>query len=457
MTLSQAIAGWATGLTAADVPTDVRARFMLHVVDTLGCGFAAIRTETFTNVSTLPVPLSGRPGAPILGRDGNFVPEQAAFANGVLFHALDFDDTHGPAVLHPTAVSLPAAMAIGAEIGAPAEAVFLATLAGVEITCRIGMARHNAFHLKGFHPTSVVGTIGATVTAGLLLGLTATEMANALGIAGSLSCGIFAYLDGTSNPKPIHAGQAAKNGIEAARLAKAGVTGPDTLFESRFGLYGAFLGEADSPLAGLVGTLGDDWECAKLSIKPYPACHSMHACLDSALELQRKAGFTTGEIDGITVYLASARDINLVMEPMAVKVAPQSGTVGKFSLPYSMASLLQDGALGIDSYDPDQLLRPGVLSLARRIGYEQRDFETAGKALPGAVAIRLRSGEVLRAERLYERGGPAEPLSQDEILLKFVDNCGNQDAAEDPAARGMLALARREYGLALQEIPATRA
>lgn len=450
MTLSQQIARWASELKTADVPADVRAQFMLHVVDALGCGFAAIRKETFTNVSALPVPLLGPGGAPILGRAGRFVTEQAAFANGVLFHALDFDDTHGPAVLHPTAVSLPAAMAIGAELGAAAEDIFLATLAGVEITCRVGMARHNAFHLKGFHPTSVVGTLGAAVTAGLLLGLTEGELADALGIAASLSCGIFAYLDGTSNPKPVHAGQAAKNGIEAARLAKAGVTGPETVFESRFGLYGAFLGNVDGPLPELIATLGLDWESAKLSIKPYPACHSMHACLDSAYELQREYGFAADDIESIIVYLASARDINLVMEPIAVKVAPKSATVGKFSLPYSIASLLHDRTLGVDSYDPNQLMRPQVLSLARKIRYEQRNFASAGKALPGAVTICLTSGEVLSAERLYERGGPKFPLTDAEILWKFTVNCGAIDPQMDAGAKDLLALARRKYGFCAQ-------
>lgn len=447
MTLSRTIAGWASGLEAADVPSDVAARFMLHVVDTLGCGFAAIRKEAFTNVSGLPEPLAAGRGAPILGRAGRFDTEKAAFANGVLFHALDFDDTHGPAVLHPTAVSLAAAMALGAEIGASPDDVFLAALAGVEISCRVGMARHNAFHLKGFHPTSVVGTLGAAVTAGRLLGLAEEKMANAIGIAGSLSCGIFAYLDGTSNPKPVHAGQAAKNGIEAARYADAGVTGPETVFESRFGIYGSFLGEVESPLPELLDNLGDVWESARLSIKPYPACHSMHACLDSARALQREAGFAFDEIDGITVYLASQRDVNLVMEPHDVKVAPRSATVGKFSLPYSMASLLHDGQLGVDSYDESQLGRPEVLSLAGRISYEQRHFESSGKALPGAATIRLRSGERLHAERLYERGGPRYPLSQEEILEKFANNCGGVDAGRDAAAAELLAFVGKAYGL----------
>lgn len=447
MTLSRDIAGWAVALKPEDVPVEVRTRFMLHVLDTIGCGFAAIRKESFTNVSALPEPLTSGKGAPILGRKGNFVTEQAAFANGVLFHALDFDDTHGPAVLHPTAVSAPAAMAISAETRSSAGEAFLAMLAGAEVTCRVGMARHNAFHLKGFHPTSVVGTLGATVTAGCLLRLTQEEMTNAIGIAGSLSCGLFAYLDGMSNPKPIHAGQAAKNGIEAARLAKAGVTGPETVFESRFGIYGAFLGEAESPLPDLVLTLGRDWETAKLSIKPYPACHSMHACLDSARELQGEAGFAAGDIEAITVYLASMRDINLVMEPMDVKVAPESGTVGKFSLPYSMASLLYDGQLGVNSYDETALKRPEVLALARKIRYEQRDFSTAGKALPGAVSITLASGVTLDAERLHERGGPRQAMTADEILMKFAANCSDFAPEQDSAAKEMLALARRDYGL----------
>lgn len=425
MTLSQKISRWAVDLDVPDVPQEAIARFRLHVLDAIGCGYAAIRKQAFTNVSEVPITIPTDRGAAILGREGCFLPEQAAFANGALFHALDFDDTHGPAVLHPTAVTLATALALANEIDAGPEAITIASLVGVEVVCRVGMARHNAFHLRGFHPTSVVGTIGAAVTAGRLLGLDANELSNAIGIAGSLSCGIFAYLDGGSNPKPVHAGQAAKNGIEAARLAKVGVTGPETVFESRFGIYGAFLGETESGLAGLVEHLGRVWECTRLSIKPYPACHSMHACLDCAHELQVEHGFSSEDIEKITVFLASDRDINLVMEPLAVKVAPETGTVGKFSLPYSMATLLTDGELGIDSYDAKNLARQNVLSLASRISYEQHNFATAGKALPGAVEITLKSGKTLTAERLHERGGPDEPMSPDDVYAKFGVNKGD--------------------------------
>ncbi len=406
------------------MPGSVKQRYALHLLDCIGCGYAAIRKDAFTNVAQLMRPWTGEQGASILGRDGRFAAEDAALANGALFHALDFDDTHGPSVCHPTAVVLAAGLAAAEEFERSGSDVFVASIVGTEAIARIGMARHNAFHLKGFHPSSVVGVFGAALSAGILMRLNEEELTNALGIAGSLASGVFAYLDGESNPKPIHVGQAARNGIAAARLARAGVTGPATIFESRFGLYGAFLGASETALPELLESLGEVWESAHISIKPYPACHSMHACLDSVFTLQMEHGFSIEDIAKIHAYLATERDVNLVMEPGEVKKRPASPTVGKFSLPYSLASLIKDRKLGIDSYDRGQLGRPDVLGLAEKVTYSLRTFATAGKALPGGVEVELRSGQRHYFQVDNERGGPINAMGEADIIEKFRANLG---------------------------------
>ena len=290
MTSARSVVRWAVSMKDKELPRTVVDSFSLHLVDCLGCGYAAVRKNAFTNVSHIAKPGDG--GASILGRSGRFEAEDAAFANGTLFHALDFDDTHGPSVCHATAVVVPAALAVAQANRACGRELFGACIAGVEAICRIGMARRNAFHLKGFHPSSVVGVFGSALASGLLMGLDEDELTNALGIAGSLASGVFAYLEGDSNPKPIHVGHAARNGIIAARLAQAGVSGPANIFESQFGLYGAFLGSVSEDLPKLLLSLGEVWESSRMSIKPYPACHSMHACLDSAAALQAELSFS---------------------------------------------------------------------------------------------------------------------------------------------------------------------
>lgn len=141
------------------------------------------------------------------------------------------------------------------------------------------MAAPGSFHERGFHPTSVCGVFGATLAAGLLWGLTESQLVGAMGIAGSMASGLFEYLADGSQTKPLHAGWAAHAGIMATQLAQHGARGPASVLEGRFGLYKAYLNRDSAELERQLDDLGERWETPKIAYKAFPACHYIHGCL----------------------------------------------------------------------------------------------------------------------------------------------------------------------------------
>ncbi|MFA5919569.1 MAG: MmgE/PrpD family protein, partial [Candidatus Nanopelagicaceae bacterium] len=171
----------------------------------------------------------------------------AALVNGTLAHSLDFDDTHLPSILHPSASVIPATLAVAQEVGASPSALIAAAAAGIEVCNRLGMASYipeagnSLFFEKGFHATSICGTLGAAVSASLLYGLDSEKIAHAIGIAASMGAGIIEANRTGGTVKRIHCGWAAHSGIIAASMAREGITGPPTVLEGRFGFFNAYL------------------------------------------------------------------------------------------------------------------------------------------------------------------------------------------------------------------------
>ena len=152
------------------------------------------------------------------------------------------------------------------------------------------MAASGAFHARGFHPTSVCGVFGATAAAARLAGLDAETTTSALGLAGSMSSGLMAYLNDGTPTKPVHAGWAAQAGVLAARLAAHGAEGPAGVLDGRFGVFHAFVDDDEPSLAEQLDDLGSRWETLRVSYKPYPACHFMHGSLGADRVPARRRG-----------------------------------------------------------------------------------------------------------------------------------------------------------------------
>jgi 2-methylcitrate dehydratase PrpD len=447
MTAAERFAAWALALDLDDVPRAVVDAAKLHLLDVLGCGLAAHGLEIGAEGRTAMAELGGEPEASVIGLDTGLPAANAAFANAMLCHGLDFDDTHSDSVSHVSTVVVPASLAAAEARGSTGRELLTAIVAGNEIVTRVGMARPGAFHARGFHPTAICGIFGATAAAAHLRRLEPADAASALGIAGSMASGLFAYLDDGTATKPVHPGWAAHGALLAARLAELGAEGPPGVLEGRFGVFHAFVGERID-LEPQLADLGAQWETPRIAFKPYPACHFVHGSLGATESLLE--GLDPDEIEDVVVTVPEP-GVSLVLEPAAAKVAPRTDYEGKFSLQYSTAAMIVHGRVGLGTYTPEALADPRVLGLARRVRYETKEYASYPAAFPGGVLIRLRDGRTLEADMPHQLGAPENPMSEAQVREKFRENAalvgGGFERLEEtvlaledaPDVRGLLA------------------
>lgn len=440
--LARQLGEFAAAATYARLPAEVAGSVRQRILDVLGICVAATPLDTSAAARGWVTEQGGRPQAQAIGLPGKVPAPLAAFVNGVLAHSLDYDDTHLPSVLHPSASVVPAALAAGQAAGAGGRAVIAAAAAGLEVCVRTGMAgydpqaRNSTFFDHGQHATSICGTLGGAVAAGLLLGLDAAGVTHALGIAASMASGIIEANRTGGTVKRMHCGWAAHAAVSAAQLAAHGFTGPPTVLEGRFGFYRAWLHGKFDP-AAITGGLGETWLVPGIFFKPYPANHFTHAAIDAAIEL-REAGLRPGDVESAALGVP-APVVHTIGEPIEVKRAPPTGYMAQFSGPYAVAAGLWGGSgLGVGLADfTDELARdPARRALMARVSVvaDERCDEIFPCQFPAVLRVRTRDGRDLVAEVLANRGGPGRPLSYAELAAKFRDNAGGLLGAAAAAA-----------------------
>jgi 2-methylcitrate dehydratase PrpD len=421
VTAADTFAEFANALTYEEIPAPVREAAKLHVLDAIGCGLAALALGEGTEALQVVAETAGKPESTAVGWTHRLPAASAALANGMLCHALDYDDTHTAATAHVSTVVVPAALAAAQAANAGGRETLVAIIAANEIVVRLGMAAPFAFHRRGFHPTSVCGVFGAAAAAARLYALDRAAATNALGISGSMASGIFAYLADGSATKPLHAGWAAQSGVMAANLASRGATGPAAVLEGRFGVLEAYADADGAALAEQLSDLGSRWETPRIAFKPYPACHFVHASLDAMRDVMSAHAVAALDIDRIVVRIPQDA-VALVLEPVEHKVTPRTAYDAKFSLQYSVAAMLRDGRVGVDTYTTEHITDPEILDLARRVDYQVIDFESYPRAFPGGVVVTTVSGDRLEAEVPYQRGGEQNPMTEADVVAKFGAN-----------------------------------
>ena len=443
MAAARTIAEWATALELDDVPEAVRTDAKLHLLDTIGCGLAAHATGVAHEGRTTMAELGGVAEATVIGTTARLPAPNAAFANAMLCHGLDYDDTHSDSVSHVSTVICPTALSAAESLGASGRDTLTAIVAGNEVVCRVGMAAPGAFHARGFHPTAICGIFGGVATVSRLARADATITTSALGIAGSFAGGLFAYLAEGTPTKPMHPAWASHGAHLATRLAAHGAAGPSSVLEGKFGLYHAFVGgaEGEVDIDGQLRDLGSRWETPRIAYKPFPVCHFMHGALGAATEGAAGRTFAPDEIDDVLVSVPEA-GVSLVLEPAPEKMTPRSEYEGKFSLQYSIASLLVRGHVAVADFTDEAIADPAVLAVARKVRYETRPYPTYPQAFPGGAVVRLADGTSFEADYPYQSGGPENPLSHDEVREKFRDNASLAlaDAAVEALEEALLSL-----------------
>lgn len=411
---------WAARLRAEDIPAAVRDNAALRVLDTIGCALAGAREEHAPSVLALASRWGGPGLSTVWGTTLMAAPPQAALANGALAHGLDFDDTHADSVCHASAVLVPAVLALAESERLGGRDALTALVAGYEAMIRIGMAAPGRFHERGWHATAVCGAFGAALAAGKSLGLDASRLTAAVGIAGSMASGVMEFLEDGSWVKRLHPGWAAQSGIQAAALAQEGFTGPATALEGRLGFYRAALGDAPD-IAKQLKNLGDEWETVRSSFKLYPCCHLNHAYLDAVAGLKRTEGLRPEQVEEVEC-LVPAGEVPIVCEPATAKLRPRSPYDAKFSLAFCVAAALVGDRVGIGTFTEEGIREPGALALAARVRYTVDPSSPYPRTFPGWVKVRLRDGRMLEAREESQRGGPEMPIAPHEVIAKFRDN-----------------------------------
>ncbi|MBK1783207.1 MmgE/PrpD family protein [Prauserella cavernicola] len=422
-TAAQRIATFTAGLRAQDLPEQVRRTASLHVLDTLGCGLAASALDEAAYVVSGTEEGAGGGPATGIGVAHGLPAAEAAFVNGVLCHALDFDDTHPESVTHVSVAVTPAAFAAGEAAGADGATVLAAVVAGNEVSTRVGAAAGGVFHARGLHPSGVCGVFGAAAAAARARGLDAETTAHALGIAGSMASGLLEFLADGADTKRLHPGWAAQAGITAARLAAHGATGPATVFEGRRGFYATYLNGVEVDLGAGLADLGQRWNTPSIAYKPYPACHYTHAPVDALAEVLREHPLRADEVARVVAF-TDKTGVDLVLEPSADKVRPRTPYDAKFSLPYCLASLLVRGSVEVGSFTPDAIADQAVLAVTPRVSYETREYSPRPDAFGGGVRVETTDGRTFEAELRYQRGGAENPMTEDDVRVKYRANAG---------------------------------
>src|SRR5690606_22603548 len=247
LTLSARLAEFAVA-TAAELPQRIADDSRDRLIDTVGISIAARDTEPVQAAVALAREWGGNPQATLLGFADRVPAPTAALVNGTAAHALDFDDTHLPSILHPSASAVPAALAAAEVADVDGRTLLAAVAAGNEIAIRLGNAAddpelgNNVFFERGIHATSLSRAIGSAAAAAVALGLDAATTRHALGIAASMGSGILEANRNGGSVKRVHCGWAAHAGVTAAQFARQGITAPDTVLEGRFGFFQAFTG-----------------------------------------------------------------------------------------------------------------------------------------------------------------------------------------------------------------------
>jgi len=420
---SERLSDWVRALDFRDIPADVAESTKLRILDVIGLALAGSTTAFGDSVRRATIAMNASGPSRLIGTGESASITAAAFANGAMSQALEYDDTHNESIVHMSSPSVAAALALSESRPITGRQMITAIALGSEISCRIGSVAPGQFHRRGFHPTGLFATFGTAYLAGRLLGLDSEQLTNAAGIAGSFASGILeCWVDGTQS-KFLHPGWAAQSGIVAAFMAGAGTTGPKTVFEGRFGLLASHLQDEKTPrnFARITADLGETWDSRKASFKPYPAAHVIHPYIDALLKLRARYAIDPSDVREIVCPVASYI-VPIVCEPVAEKCRPKSDSHGRVSLQYTLAEALFLGRLGKDAYQRKTLENQAVLDLAERIICRVDPAFPGPGQFKGVVKIFLKSGACREAVEKNNRGSAENPMSREEILAKFEEN-----------------------------------
>jgi 2-methylcitrate dehydratase PrpD len=416
-TVSETLATWIEGLRPEDVPEEARREAENTIIDTIGLSVAALETDYGLAVRKA---FDQRGDCTVFGLEHGFESAAAAVINGTCGHGEDYDNTYEGCPVHSGVVIVPALFAAGELLRLPARDVAKGVVVGIEIACRLGLVAQKAVHSAGFHPTAILGTMGAAAGVAAAMGQSRAQIRDTLGVAGSMASGIIEYLADGTWTKRMHPGWAAQAGLRAAQMGAAGFRGPATVFEGTHGLFSAFAPSIEPDFIPLTGELGSRWEAARVAFKPY-ACGTMtQPYVDCAVRLARQ-GVKPEDIKSITCEVGEGT-VHRLWEPLADKQRPPTAYAAKFSSPYCVAAGLMHGDAGLAQFTEEAVREPRAIELAGKVSYVVDPKNEYPANYTGHIRAELVDGRVVEERQGQLRGGTREPMAREDLLAKARAN-----------------------------------
>ncbi len=418
--LTETLAEFLYRTSLKDIPNQAIDIAHEHVLDCIGVTMAGSTDSTGRIITHFVKEMGGEPKASVFC--GGFMTSapQAAMANGTMAHALDYDDDYSDfTVLHPSAVVLPAAFAMGEVSGSSGEDLLEAYILGIEIAIVIGSIINMEDINKGWHATSTLGTLGAAAASAKILKLDTEKIKIAMGIAASSSCGLRQNF-GTMT-KPFHAGNAAASGVMAAMLAERNFTADKGILESPFGFLNLFSSERKwESRIEMVKQLGDPFKIFSpgVYIKQYPCCAGTLSSIDAILHLTDKY-----QIDPETV-----ESVRCLVHPLNVEMLshskPKTFLQGKFSMAFCLAIALLEKRVGLEQFTDEKVLHRKTQELMKRIEMDVNPAMKGKDYTPGSfVKIRIRDGSEYSHIVDTPEGSPKNRLTREKLMTKFENCC----------------------------------
>ncbi len=414
---TKTLAEYAANLRFADLPDAVVQRAKDCIADTV----AVIAFGAALPWSRIVLRYAGRMGpggkSRVLQPAGALLrAPMAAFANGALAHAFEMDNLTWPnSGVHPGATMFVPALAVAQERGIGGRELIAAFVAGAETMIRIGRATRHNNEGRGFHAPGTTGPFGGAAAAGRLMKFDAGKMTNALGIAGSLACGLLEFArSGTgAMVKRMHMGRAAESGVLAANLAADGFTGPSTVLEGPFGFLNVYCG-GEFELAELTRGLGDEYATLRIMLKRFPVHITSHTSVQAVTDLQNEHGYAGDAVAAIHIAgNPKMATINNIPEPADLMMA-------QYSLPFCVALAHYKEPRDPRSFSAATFNDPAIRSLARRVTITVSDEAKHGHTLASTVTVTLKDGRALTKRVDDFKGTPDSPLDRAEMREKFL-------------------------------------
>jgi 2-methylcitrate dehydratase PrpD len=354
---TDALVRFVDGLRLDELTLEVCHYARRHLLDTVGVMIAGAGGEVATRAEAMLASVRPAGNVAVAGRARRADLLDAAFLGGTAAHGIELDDGYRQGSVHPGCAVVPALLALAQMKETSGKALITALVAGYETVTAIGRACHPDLRQRGFHPTGAVAVLGAAAAAGKLRGLSVVQLANALGLAASSAAGLFAFVNGGADIKRLHAGHAAREGLQAALLAEQGIEGPPHVIEARDGFMQAFafgrVRSIELPPAVPFGIT----DCY---IKPYPCCRHIQPAVEALIGLLTDEKIAADDVQRIDIetYRIAAEHAETGWDDFAS---------AQLSFPYLIALALKFRAIKLEHFSEQQRRDPALAALAAKV------------------------------------------------------------------------------------------